>query len=75
MSNHRSSTLFITIHSDVQGPIQNTSLSTHRWFITFIDYCTKLTWVYMLKAKSNVFSTFSQFIKWYIHSLILKLKF
>ena len=27
-----------------------------RWFITFIDYCTRVTWVFLLKQKSKVSS-------------------
>ena len=34
---------FILIHYDVWGPSPNPSLSGFRWFVTFIDYCTRMT--------------------------------
>jgi len=63
VSDNRSTTPFMTIHSDVWGPTQTVSLSGSRWFVTFIDCCTRMTWVYLLKAKSEVFSCFQSFHK------------
>ncbi|KAL3523019.1 hypothetical protein ACH5RR_015853 [Cinchona calisaya] len=53
----------MTIHSDVWGPTQNCSLTGNQRFVTFIDCCTKLTWVSLMKAKSDVFSCFQSFHK------------
>ncbi|PRQ20262.1 putative RNA-directed DNA polymerase [Rosa chinensis] len=33
------------IHSDVWGPAKIPSLSGARYFVTFIDDCTRMTWV------------------------------
>jgi hypothetical protein len=44
----------VLIHSDVLGPCSVTSVSGVRWFITFIDCYTRMTWIYMLKHKSEV---------------------
>ena len=63
LNNNKSTIPFMTIHSDVWGPTQTPSLSGSRWFITFIDCCTRMTWVYLLKAKSEVFSCFQLFHK------------
>ena len=45
---------FALVHSDVWGL---TPLSTHngmKWFITFVDDSTRMTWVYLLRHKSDV---------------------
>ncbi|PRQ35290.1 putative RNA-directed DNA polymerase [Rosa chinensis] len=36
---------FMKIHSDVWGPAKIPSLSGARYFVTFIDDCTRMTWV------------------------------
>ena len=40
------------IHSDVSGPIPTTSINGSRYFLTFIDDCSRLCWVYFMKHKS-----------------------
>ena len=42
---------FTIIHSDVWGPTKVPSISNARFFITFIDECTKMTWVSLLNKK------------------------
>jgi hypothetical protein len=65
-SDHRSVVPFQTIHSDVWGPSGVLSLYGYRSFVTFIDCCTRTTWVYVLKNKSDVFDCFKDF-----HNLIM----
>ncbi|KAA0067603.1 reverse transcriptase [Cucumis melo var. makuwa] len=43
--------LFTLIHSDVWGPSKVTTSSGKRWFVTFIDDYTRLTWVYLITDK------------------------
>ena len=50
------------IHSDVCGPMQTPSLGNHLYFVTFIDGHSRHAWVYPLKAKSEVFLCFKQFL-------------
>uniref|UniRef100_A0ACD5U385 Uncharacterized protein n=1 Tax=Avena sativa TaxID=4498 RepID=A0ACD5U385_AVESA len=64
-SDNRSNVPLQTIHSDVWGPSGVTSLNGYRYFITFIDCCTRTTWVYVLRNKSDVFQCFKDF-----HNLI-----
>ena len=61
--NQRSDSPFMVIHSDVWGPSPVTSLLGYRWFVTFIDCHSRVTWVYLLKAKNEVFSCFQSFHK------------
>jgi hypothetical protein len=49
------------VHSDVCGPMNTTSLNGSKYFILFIDDFTRMTWVYFLKQKSEVFSVFKKF--------------
>ena len=48
------------IHSDVCG-LMSTSLSGFEYYITFIDDYSIKTWIYFLKAKSEVFEKFKEF--------------
>lgn len=52
---------FALVHSDVWGPSPIYTGSGIRWFVTFIDDCTRMTWLYLLKHKDDVFSVFEFF--------------
>jgi hypothetical protein len=43
------------VHTDVYRPIQTRSLGGAFYFLLFIDDCTRYTWVYFLRRKSDVF--------------------
>jgi hypothetical protein len=59
----RSCEPFILVHFDVWGHCSVTSVSGVRWFIIFIDCYTQMTWIYMLKHKSEVLRCFQDFHK------------
>jgi hypothetical protein len=46
------------VHIDVCGPMQTRSLGGAFYFMLFIDDCTRYTWVYFLRRKSDVFEYF-----------------
>jgi hypothetical protein len=48
------------VFSDVWGPAQ-TSVSGHKYYVSFIDAYSRFTWLYLIKRKSDVFSIFTQF--------------
>ena len=52
---------FDLIYSDVWGTPRISFLNGNRYFVLFIDDCTKFIWVYFLTNKSQVFSDFSLF--------------
>ena len=54
ISHKKSISPFDLIHSDVWGPVID-SISGAKWFVTFIDDCTRVTWTYLMKNKSEVF--------------------
>jgi transposase InsO family protein len=49
------------VHSDVWGPAPITSSNGYRYYILFVDDYTRFSWSYLLKHKSNVFTTFKNF--------------
>ena len=59
--NKKKSTLFSTIHSDVCGPFRHPTHDGYNCFVVFIDCHSRLTWVYFLKHKSEVFERFKSF--------------
>jgi len=51
------------IHSDVCGPIEPVGLNGERYFVSFTDDFTRRTWVYTMKAKSEVLQNFKTFVE------------
>ena len=52
---------FMVIHSDVWGPSKVPTLGGSHWFVTFIDDCTRMTWLCLMKSKSEVNWLFQRF--------------
>ncbi|WOG92415.1 hypothetical protein DCAR_0311681 [Daucus carota subsp. sativus] len=48
------------IHSDFCGPSQVESLGGHRYFVSMIDDFSRMTWVFIIKHKSEAFNIFKQ---------------
>ena len=46
------------IHTHIWGPYRVPTYRKFRYFLTLIDDCTRTTWVYLLKQKSQALSTF-----------------
>ncbi|CAL2278311.1 unnamed protein product [Prunus armeniaca] len=63
LSTNKCTTPFTLIHSDVWGPLPITAPSGVRWFVTFVDDYTRMTWLYLLKNKNEMFSRFQSFHK------------
>ena len=59
--NKRASSSFELVHSDVWGPCPVTSKSGFRYFVTFVDDYSRMTWLYLMKNRSEVFSCFTTF--------------
>ena len=58
---YRTCTPLEIVHSDICGPMQTSSKGGCNYFLTFIDYYSRKTWVYFLKHKYDAFSCFQQF--------------
>ena len=55
--------IFPLIHSDVWGPTPISGGGSFRYFVIFVDDCTRMTWIYFLKHKSEVVEKFILFYK------------
>lgn len=60
-SGKRANNVLDLIHSDICGPMRNTSISGARYFITFIDDHTRKMFIYPLKRKGEAFNAFCKF--------------
>ena len=49
------------VHFDVWDPSPVTTLGGSRWFVSFIDDCTRVTWVCLMKSKGEVNLLFQKF--------------
>ncbi|TPX30010.1 DNA-directed DNA polymerase [Synchytrium microbalum] len=62
-SPHRAKKPFDIIHTDVAGPMDETTIGGNKYFVTFIDDCTRYVWIYCIKTKSQVHSTLENWLK------------
>ena len=59
---NRSNTPLFRIHLDIWGPSAK-GVRGAKWFIIFVDNCTRLTWIYMMENKSESSSIILAFIR------------
>ena len=52
------------IHSNLCVPMPISFANGNKYMMTFIDYYTRMCWVYLLKNKSNAFQTFNNLHAW-----------
>lgn len=52
---------FSLIHSDVWGPSPVITPPGNKWFVIFVDDFTRMTWLYLIKQKDELFSVFQSF--------------
>ena len=51
--NNISSIPFTLVHCDIWGPFHEPTVEGFRYFLTLVDDCSRATWVYLLKTKSD----------------------
>ena len=56
--NKRAASPFELVHSDVWGPCSVFSQTGYRYFVTFIDDFSQVTWLYLMKQRSELFTHF-----------------
>jgi hypothetical protein len=61
----RANEMFELVHSDVWGPTIE-SFNGYKYFVTFVDDFSRVTWIYLLKFKSEVVDVFKDF-----HTLVM----
>ncbi|XP_071695902.1 uncharacterized protein [Rutidosis leptorrhynchoides] len=60
-SNTKTERPFALVHSDVWGPARVNGGHNFRYFLLFIDDCTRMTWTFFKKNKYEVFDKFTMF--------------
>ena len=60
-NNHMSPFPYDLIHCDIWGLDNEPNYFDHRYFLTLVDDCTRFTWVFLLKCKSDVNIIISKF--------------
>jgi transposase InsO family protein len=61
---HRATAPLELVHSDVCGPMRTTSLSGFRYFVLFVDDCTRFMVVYPVSHKHEVLNRFLLYKAW-----------
>ena len=56
--NKRASAPFQLVHYDVWGPCLDLSLNEFKYFVTFVDDFSHITWLYLMKSRSKIFFLF-----------------
>ncbi|KAL4352591.1 hypothetical protein GQ457_06G020380 [Hibiscus cannabinus] len=62
-SKYRANEPLELIHSDVFGPVKQTSIGGMKYMVTFIDDFSRYVWIYFMKEKSETLSKFKEFKK------------
>jgi len=74
LSNCNSNEPFVLVHSDVWGPAPIDSYNGYKYFVIFIDDFSKVTWLYLMKNKSEVLSHFQEFSNFVENQFNYKIK-
>uniref|UniRef100_A0A2N9I881 Integrase catalytic domain-containing protein n=1 Tax=Fagus sylvatica TaxID=28930 RepID=A0A2N9I881_FAGSY len=53
---------FDLLHVDIWGPYHTATVEGYRYFLTLVDDCTRTTWIYLMKLKSEARSLLQSFI-------------
>ena len=65
---------FDLIHCDIWGPYHLNSHSGHRFFLTLVDDCTRFTWIFLLKQKSDVAQAIHKFFNFVLTQFDKRIK-
>lgn len=52
---------FSCVYTDVWEPFFTPSALEHKYFVSFINDCTRVSWIYFMKSKRDVISFIPQF--------------
>jgi len=63
INNKLSSKPFSLIHSNIWRPSKIRNCSGTQWFVSFIDDCTCMCWVFLLKEKAAISTILPYFCK------------
>lgn len=55
--------MFDLIHADVWSPYKFPTHDGNRYFLTLVDDCSRMIWIFLLKYKSDVFIVLKDFLQ------------
>ncbi|KAL4289778.1 hypothetical protein GQ457_14G021700 [Hibiscus cannabinus] len=64
ISTSRSSTPFELLHFDLWGPYRISTVHGHRFFLTIVDDHSRMTWVFLLRLKSDTVLVLKNFFSY-----------
>ena len=65
---------FDLVHMDVWGPFSIPTSNVHRYFLTLVDDATRATWLFLMKAKSEVKALIVSFYNMLLTQFNVKIK-
>ncbi|KAM2702412.1 hypothetical protein EV2_004130 [Malus domestica] len=65
---------FEVVHSDIWGPAPCISADGFRYYVTFIDECTRFCWLFPLINKSDLFDSFVGFYSFVLNQFSVSLQ-
>lgn len=65
----------MVIHQKPRATARATAKAGYRWFVTFIDLYSRITWIYHYKIRMMLFHALKHLIKRYKLSLVHRSKF
>ena len=72
-SSSRANRSFDIVHSDIWGPVLE-SIDGYKFFVSFVDDFSRVTWIYLLKHKSEVMNVFQIFHMMIMTQFFAKIK-
>ncbi|KAJ0094884.1 hypothetical protein Patl1_15917 [Pistacia atlantica] len=69
-SQNRASHPFHLLHMDVWGPYAHPTVDHHRFFLTIVDDHTRITWIFLMKHKSETILHLRKFFSWSINHFL-----
>jgi transposase InsO family protein len=57
----RASHVLDLVHADLCGPMETTSIGGSKYFLLFTDDCSRMSWIFFLEKKSEIFLNFKKF--------------
>lgn len=74
LSQNRRKNICELIHLDIWGPYRVPTYKNFQYFMTIVDDCSRATWVYLLRHKSQALSTLQQFMNFVSTQFNAKIK-
>ena len=71
----RSKIVFERIHSDIWGPSPQKYVEGYRYYISFVDDCSRFVWIFPMVNKSDAFTIFTKFLAFIENQFKASIKF